>query len=201
MSRQPPHSIDDPSAVIGPRIRELRRARGLTLHELGLESGLTHAFLSQVERGLARPSLRSAGRIAAALGVAIGSLVEPERTGLPRVTRASAPPAIGADSPSTEAAVRALTSEGHQLQATLSDGPIPPTPTFGHTGEELVHVIRGTLAITIADERYVLEPGDTIVFDGRDPHVYEGLGDDHPLLLIVVANADRELPRDGRWPR
>jgi quercetin dioxygenase-like cupin family protein len=171
------------------------------LHELGVRSGLTHAFLSQVERGLARPSLRSAARIASALGVSIASLVQPGHTGLPRVTRASAVPAIGVDGHPTEASVRALTSEGQQLQATLSEGRVPPTPTLGHTGEELVYVIRGALAMTIADERYVLEQGDTIVFDGRDPHAYEGLGDDDPLLLIVVAGSDRELPRDGPWQR
>lgn len=193
-------STPDPSAVVGPRIRRLRHARGMTLQELGARSGLTHAFLSQVERGVARPSLRSAARIASALGVAIGTLVQPaERTGLPRVTRASAPPSIapGRDDGAT---VRALTADGHLLQGTLSEGRLPATPTLGHDGEELVHVIAGELALTIADERFVLQKGDTIVFDGRDPHVYEGIGPEPPVLLIVVANSDRQLPQDGPWP-
>lgn len=194
--------IADPSAVVGPRIRRLRHERGLTLQELGAQTGLTHAFLSQVERGLARPSLRSTARIASALGVAIGTLVQPEgRTGLPRLTRASVAPAIGSDGQANGATVRALTAQGHVLQATLSEGHLPATPTAGHDGEELLHVLGGTLGLTVAGVRYVLERGDTIVFDGRDPHVYEGLGAEPPVLLIVVANSEKELPRDGPWSR
>lgn len=194
--------LADPSAVVGPRIRRLRHERGLTLQELGAQTGLTHAFLSQVERGLARPSLRSTARIASALGVAIGTLVQPEgRAGLTRVTRASTAPAIGSDAEASGATVRALTAHGHVLQATLSEGCLPPTPTAGHDGEELVHVLGGTLALTVAGEQFVLEQGDTIVFDGRDPHVYEGLGQEPPVLLIVVANSEVELPRDGPWQR
>jgi transcriptional regulator with XRE-family HTH domain len=204
MRRRPTEveSSPDPSAVVGPRIRRLRHERGLTLQELGARTGLTHAFLSQVERGLARPSLRSTARIASALGVAIGTLVQPEgRAGLPRVTRASAAPAIGSYGQPNEATVRALTAQGHVLQGTLSEGHLPATPTAGHDGEELVHVLGGTLALTVSGERFVLERGDTIVFDGRDPHVYEGLGPEPPVLLIVVAASEKELPRDGPWPR
>jgi mannose-6-phosphate isomerase-like protein (cupin superfamily) len=190
----------DPAAVVGPRIRELRRRRGLTLQELGARTNLTHAFLSQVERGLARPSLRSAVRIAAALGVAVGTLIEPsDASGGPRLTRATTVPGIGGDGVPAEATVRALTSEGHALQGTLSQGHLEQTPTLGHAGEELVHVIDGSLAMTVGDERFVLGRGDTLVFDGRSPHTYEGVGSEPPVFLVVVANADAELPRDGPW--
>ena len=55
---------------LGARVRTLRRERGLTLKGLGRLAGLSHPFLSQVERGLARPSVelgradrRRAGRL------------------------------------------------------------------------------------------------------------------------------------------
>jgi transcriptional regulator with XRE-family HTH domain len=41
---------------------------------LGREAGLSHPFLSQLERGLARPSMGSVERIAQALGVPVGAL-------------------------------------------------------------------------------------------------------------------------------
>src|SRR3954452_18821550 len=46
----------------------------MTLKELGRRAGLSHPFLSQLERGLARPSVGSAERIARALDVPVGQL-------------------------------------------------------------------------------------------------------------------------------
>src|SRR3954470_9288818 len=76
----------DPSANgfetdLGARVRALRRERGLTLKELGHRAGLSHPFLSQIERGLARPSLSSVERIAAALDVPVARLWVPPRVG------------------------------------------------------------------------------------------------------------------------
>src|SRR5204863_1922697 len=64
---------------LGGRVRSLRRQRGLTLKGLGRLAGLSHPFLSQVERGLARPSVGSVERIAAALDVSVAQLWSPSR--------------------------------------------------------------------------------------------------------------------------
>src|SRR5690349_24836849 len=66
---------------LGARVRTLRRERGLTLKGLGRLAGLSHPFLSQVERGLARPSVSSVERIAAALDVSVARLWSPPRHG------------------------------------------------------------------------------------------------------------------------
>ena len=65
-----PLPVLDPAGPdrVGERIRALRRARGLTLVQLAGLADLSHPFLSQIERGLARPSLASLERIAHALG-------------------------------------------------------------------------------------------------------------------------------------
>ena len=55
-------SVNDTAAELGARVRELRRERGLTLKALGSLAGLSHPFLSQLERGLARPSVGSVER-------------------------------------------------------------------------------------------------------------------------------------------
>ncbi|MER6900579.1 helix-turn-helix transcriptional regulator, partial [Amycolatopsis sp. NPDC000740] len=60
-------SAPDPAQVLGARVRELRRGRGLTLKQVGEVSRLSHAFLSQFERGLAAASVSTLQRIAVAL--------------------------------------------------------------------------------------------------------------------------------------
>ncbi len=51
-------------------LRELRHERRLTLAQVAAESGLSVPYLSQVERGLKRPSARALARIARALNIA-----------------------------------------------------------------------------------------------------------------------------------
>src|SRR5579871_118220 len=57
---------------IGARIRDLRRAKKLTLARVAAATGLSIGHLSQVERGISAPSIRHLQAIAAALGVKIG---------------------------------------------------------------------------------------------------------------------------------
>jgi transcriptional regulator with XRE-family HTH domain len=42
---------------MGATLRELRRRNGLTLVQLAERTDLSHSFLSQIERGLAQPSM------------------------------------------------------------------------------------------------------------------------------------------------
>ena len=59
---------------LGARIRTLRVGRGETLRKLAAQAGVTESFLSQVERGVASPSIASVQRIARALGTSIAEL-------------------------------------------------------------------------------------------------------------------------------
>ena len=60
----------------GVKIRELRRAAGLTQKELAEAAGLSTNFIGYVERGVRKPSLDTLERIAQALGVALNDLFE-----------------------------------------------------------------------------------------------------------------------------
>ena len=83
---------------IGAAVRDRRRRLGLTLQAVAVRAGLSAPFISQVERGLASPSITSLIGIAAALGVDIDYFV-----GVPRpgqiVRRGSAPDLLTLDSP------------------------------------------------------------------------------------------------------
>lgn len=76
-SRMPRRRRPDPlAAAIGKRIRELRTEKGLTGEKLAYESELrSKGYLSDIERGLARPSVATLAVIADHLGVALLDLV------------------------------------------------------------------------------------------------------------------------------
>jgi transcriptional regulator with XRE-family HTH domain len=61
--------------VFGTRFRELRVERGLTQRDVAAASGLTDAYISNVENGFAVPSLTTVLRLAVALGCKVTELV------------------------------------------------------------------------------------------------------------------------------
>lgn len=197
MSRQTEHSPGaEPSALLGPRIRQLRRAQGLTLEALGRETGLTHAFLSQVERGVAQPSLRTLGRITSVLGVTIASLLQlPDQNGGPHLTRLADPDAKTFSNDDGSLRMTLLTGTGNNLQAFVADGRLPPMEIAGHAGEELVVSLEGRLEIGVDGITYPLEAGDALVFDGTLPHEYRTVGDAHARFLVVVVGDRDALAR------
>src|SRR3954468_18649252 len=62
-------------ASIGPRVKALREAMGLSLRDLAERSGVSAPMLSQVERGDTSPTLTVAGRIAGGLELSLSQLL------------------------------------------------------------------------------------------------------------------------------
>src|SRR6266542_5120818 len=65
---------DARSVDVGGRLRELREHRGDSLRALALRAGLTPSFISQIERGVAQPSVSTLFRIAAALEIPVAEI-------------------------------------------------------------------------------------------------------------------------------
>jgi transcriptional regulator with XRE-family HTH domain len=65
--------------AIGPRIRELRIERGLTLDDLARAANISASHLSRLERGQTAPSFTVAAAIARQIGVLPSDLVNIQR--------------------------------------------------------------------------------------------------------------------------
>src|SRR5438132_14258742 len=81
-------AVADPIAV-GPRVRSLRDAMGLSLRDLAERCGVSAPMLSQVERGETSPTLQVAGRIAAGLELRLSQLLRLDEAGAVSVVRRS----------------------------------------------------------------------------------------------------------------
>lgn len=168
---------------LGARVRALRRERGLTLKGLGRLAGLSHPFLSQVERGLARPSITSVERIAAALDVSVARLWSPPR-------QAEAVRLIRADEGEADArGVRELPSEpgAPVLREWSARHRRWPGEYEVEEGELVVYVARGSLEVDLEGAIHALAEGDTLRFDGSTPHRLRRVGGPNTRALIVAA--------------
>ncbi|HJT78990.1 MAG TPA: helix-turn-helix transcriptional regulator [Gemmataceae bacterium] len=66
----------DIAAGFGQRVRELRKARGLSQEAFAAECGLDRTYVSGIERGRRNVSLRNIEVIARALGISISELTD-----------------------------------------------------------------------------------------------------------------------------
>jgi len=157
---------------LGPLLRRLRTARNLTLRELATSAGVTESFLSQVERGVATPSIASVQRIARGLGLSIADLfAEVESGGL--VVRAAERRRI--QYPGLGAVDEFLTrGKGGRLQVIMSivepGGGTGDEPYTHESDEEVLIVLEGELDLWVGDEHFHLEEGDAVTHSSRVPH-------------------------------
>jgi transcriptional regulator with XRE-family HTH domain len=174
--------------VLGGRIRQLRKARGLTLKELGGETDLSHAFLSQVERGLAQPSVTTLADISVALRVSPAALLSQPSTGFAQLVRRDTAPTVFVSTETAPVDCRALTGENASISMVEIRGPFERSELMAHPGEEAIYVVEGEIEVIVADEPYVLGPGDVLTFDCSVIHTYRAVGSVPPRFLVIVVD-------------
>jgi transcriptional regulator with XRE-family HTH domain len=162
---------DEAAVALGARVRSLRRERGWTLKQLGREAGLSHPFLSQLERGLARPSVGSVERIARALGVPVGLLWStPARSGRAEIVRNDDGDRERHADNSAPGFVRTLAGEPMAVREICGGSRRWPERREIGAGEVLLYVARGGVEVDLDGEVHALEEGDALLFDGGVPH-------------------------------
>lgn len=183
---------------LGPAIRRVRRERGLTQEEVATEVGASVAHLSRLESGARQPSLDGLLRIAAALGVEVGELLEAsEEPGPGTVVRGATSPVYESEGLSFQSLTPEAGPEGLAAMKIVfpSDRSVPEYKE--HEGEEWIYVLSGRLRLMLAGEATVLEAGDAAYFNGLVPHRWDVLGEEDVEMLAVGcrAGADPGIPR------
>jgi transcriptional regulator with XRE-family HTH domain len=181
-------SVKDTAACLGPRVRELRQDRGMTLKALGLRAGLSHPFLSQLERGLARPSVGSVERIAGALDVPVSALWAERRPDVARVVRADEGSVRPHADERAPGGVRELPLSGTRMRVREWSGGGRDWPEERETaiGEVLLYVVRGALEADLDGTLHRLEAGDALTFDGAVRHRFRRTGPAGTRALYVT---------------
>jgi len=69
-----------------------------------------------------------------------------------------------------------------------------------HTGREFVYCLDGHVAYMVDGENYLLEPGDSLIFEAYLPHQWKN-ADPAParLLLVLCPMDERDQPRERHF--
>jgi transcriptional regulator with XRE-family HTH domain len=184
----------DLPGLLGPRIRALREAMGLSLRDLAQRSGVSAPMLSQVERGETSPTLQVAGRIAAGLELRLSQLLRLDEDGAVTVVRRSerrqGPGDVGGHTyeilTPPVPGQRAELSR-HTLAAGARTGGPGDPPRHEPGSRETALVERGTLVLHCDGQEYQLSDGDSVTFDADLNHYFENPGPDEAVLLAVLS--------------
>ncbi|MCS5722468.1 XRE family transcriptional regulator [Herbiconiux sp. CPCC 203407] len=176
---------------LGARIRSFRRARGLTLVELARLADLSHPFLSQLERGQARPSMTSLERIARALGssqielIAASADIPVPDAGAGRVSVVRR--AEGPQGPFGGGEARILVhGEAPFVPMEFRGSNRLPGEFYTHEEDEFLHVVGGRVLVDLADEgEFELVTGDSIHYAGGTLHRWWSADGEEYRLFIV----------------
>jgi transcriptional regulator with XRE-family HTH domain len=174
-------------AALGRAIRSLRRERGLTLLQVGAAPGLSQPFLSQLELGRSRPSMRSLFRIATALGTTQQTLLGLAAGDPP------GDPVRGDDAPLIDVesgGARLLLHDPAGNDVTEFVGaPREFGDFFAHGRRELLYVARGSIEVELREDgvsRFaVLGPRDTLAYSGAVEHRFRQVGEVTSIVLVV----------------
>ncbi len=155
---------DDVLRGVGPRLRDLRQRRDVTLAELSAATGISVSTLSRLESGLRRPTLELLLPLAREHGVQLDELVDAPTTGDPRI-HARAFERHG------RTFVPLTRRPGGQRAYKMIVPPTPGEPDLRtHEGYEWLYVLSGRLRLVLGDHDMVLREGEVAEFDTRVPH-------------------------------
>jgi transcriptional regulator with XRE-family HTH domain len=185
--------VSDPSrpgvARIGAVIRQRRSGR-FTVKQLAAAAGISIGVLSEIERGMGNPSYRTLYKIAQALDIQIGQLIDDVADGRHSngIVRAAERTHLqfGSEGLVYELLTPNLRGRLEMLQTRIPAGWNNLANPFQHEGEECVFVLEGTLQISRAGETHELAAGDAITYDPSVPHTWENRQEQEALIVGAV---------------
>jgi len=166
---------------IGPKLRELRLQRGLSLQQLAERADVSAAAIHKIERSGMVPTITTLLKLAAALNRPVGYFIDED-------VEQSGPAVL---IPAAERRVVYTSHRGIDLEgisgpygrfflagavATLEPGASSGQNPMEHPGEELVYCLEGVLEFEVDGRAYKLSKGDTVHFRTDRPHRWRNAG-------------------------
>ncbi len=179
---------------LATRVRELRKARGMTLEQAAGQAGLARSTLSKIENGQMSPTYEALKKLATGLEISVPQLFTPpvkeQVNGRMALTR------------SGEGAAHATATYEHELLANaLTKKQMLPYRArvrarsmeefdgwVRHDGEEFLYVLTGVITLyTEFYEPVEMRRGDSAYYDSTMGHNVISISDEDATILWVTS--------------
>lgn len=177
---------------LGHQIRDLRRAKGVTIPQLAARIDRSVGWLSQIERGLSEVSIAALHQIADALEVQVswffgqGAPAPADELGL--VLRKRHRRSLDFHGSGVHEEILSPTLSGQLLlvETTFAPGANTGDRDRERRGEESGLVLQGTLELHVEGRKLRLEAGDSFAFTRKGPHRCHNPGREPCVVLWVI---------------
>jgi len=175
---------------IAEKLKAFRLANRMTLKQLATKAGCTDAYLSQLERGRANPSIMILKKIASALQVKVVDFFlendlmendvvvkETERVNI-NFKRGDA---------KIQMLVRNIRDKRMQPFYTTIEPKGGSKGFYSHIGEECGIVLKGQLEINLNGKSYRLKKNESFYFSSQESHSWSNPGKTKTVVIWVVS--------------
>jgi transcriptional regulator with XRE-family HTH domain len=187
---------------VGGRLRQLREERNLSLRALAEKSGLAINTLSLIENGKSSPSVSTLQQLAAALGAPITYFFETEtpKSNIAYVQHDHRPRAAFEHGCIEDLGAGANILGVEPFVVTLEPHTGSGSQDIVHTGYEFIYCLDGRIVYNIEGYTYLLEAGDSLLFEAHLPHRWQNLNPTKSQVIMVLYPADeRDSPTERHF--
>lgn len=189
------------NVAVGPRIRDLRTKKGLSLRALAQLSGLSTNAISLIERGDNSPTVSSLHSLASALNVPITAFFEQQGNGQVIHLKKEQRPTSATAGVTMENLGSGLPNQQIEpFLITIKPGGSSTNSQITHSGEEFIYVLKGSLVCKISEQEYELEEGDSLLFLASQPHIYLNQSSKVARILIIFQPIVGQLMAHQHYP-
>ena len=171
---------------IGKKVEKFRKAKGLSSRELAKLAEITPSMLSQIERGLANPSISTLKILAKCLDVPTFSFLLEEINTSHLVVRSNERKTM-----KVKELTYSLVSPDFTGNLATAIMEVPPMNSssespLAHKGEEVAYVLEGKIKVYLEEEVYVLEKGDSVKIPSHLKHKWDNPFEEKAVILFSV---------------
>ncbi|ACS87321.1 helix-turn-helix domain-containing protein [Musicola paradisiaca] len=182
--------LSDIDLRLSERLSALRRERGWSLDELALNSDISRATLSRMERGETSPTAALLGRLCVVYGCTMSRLLAEVETPSPQKLEPGQQ-TVWVD-PETGFVRRSVSPPVNGFNAEMILGQLPASARIEYNAppiyglEHHLYVLDGRLEVALEEQVYALSPGDSLRYrlHGTSAFHNPGAGDVRYLIAI-----------------
>lgn len=161
---------------IGKKIMEYRKSKNLNIRELATMASVTPSLLSQIERGVANPSINTLKVIASVLEVPLFTFFVSTVAAKDLIVRKEDRRGMvfpESHNFSYELLSPDLNGSLEMVLMTLTENSCSSEASMGHEGEEAAYIVKGRIKLYLDDELVILNQGDSVRIPPHMKHKWE----------------------------
>lgn len=180
--------MDNINTVVAENLQYYRQAHRLSLDKISQLTGISKTMISQIEKGVANPSINTLWKIANGLRIPLTSLISEENEDIQKIDRSDIQP-IYNDDRSVVVYPYFPYEAAHAFEMfcmRMDSNSILESDAHQEGAKEYIIVNEGTLTLTVGETHYEIESGQAISFNANTPHTYRNQTDEQLRITATI---------------